>query len=113
MKRTPALNALFGHWRIVWMEQWDQDYVDLLESGFIKMCHDGHATFQFGTVTGYFHVNPKRAHFYCSWSGSQECEIACGEIYGTLEEEGKDGDLCGTIAFENGDESEYRAIRLI
>ncbi|ERL62594.1 hypothetical protein [Piscirickettsia salmonis] len=46
------------------------------------------------------------------WEGSQECDEAHGEIDGALDEEGRVGELCGRIAFLQGDESEYRAIRL-
>ena len=109
MKQPVTKKTISGHWRIVWMELWDQEYIDLEEPGYIRIGDDGCGEFQFGVVTGYFHANRNNAYFDSAWEGSQECDEAHGEINGTLDEEGKEGDLCGTIAFYEGDESEYRA----
>ncbi|RNC76808.1 hypothetical protein DA717_13835 [Piscirickettsiaceae bacterium NZ-RLO2] len=103
--------SLSGHWRIVWMELWDQEYVDLLEPGYIKIDEEGQGEFQFGVVRGFF-GNVAGICFDSLWEGSQECDEAHGEIDGALDEEDRVGELCGRIAFLQGDESEYRAIRL-
>lgn len=106
-----SLGSISGHWRIIWMEEWDQEYVNLVEPGYIRMDSQGNGEFQFGVVTGYFYTNPEKTHFDSTWEGSQECDEAQGEINGTIDEEGKEGELCGTISFWEGDASEYRAIR--
>lgn len=106
------LPSISGRWRIVWMEEWDQEYVDLVEPGYVHINNQGNGEFQFGVVTGYFHANPEKTYFDSKWEGSQECDEACGEIDGTIDEEGQEDTLCGTISFWEGDESEYRAIRL-
>jgi hypothetical protein len=111
MKQSPTKKIISGHWRIVWMELWDQEYVDLMEPGYIRIDNDGRGEFQFGVVTGSFQANPATTYFDSTWEGSQECDEARGEIYGTFDEQGKEGELCGTIAFWEGDESEYRAVR--
>jgi len=41
-----------GKWRIVEMEVWDQDYVDMEVPGFIRIGSDGTGRFQFGLVSG-------------------------------------------------------------
>ena len=41
-----------GNWRIVEMEVWDQDYVDMEVPGFIRIGSDGTGRFQFGLVSG-------------------------------------------------------------
>jgi len=41
-------HIISGHWRIIWMEEWDQDYIDLVEAGFIKISSDGSGEFLFG-----------------------------------------------------------------
>lgn len=105
--------SISGHWRIVWMEEWEQDYVDLVEPGYVRIDDKGYGDFMFGVVTGGFHVNPEKRHFDSKWEGSDECDEARGEIDGTIDEEGNEGNLCGTISFWNGDESDYRAVRLI
>ncbi|QHS26666.1 hypothetical protein [Piscirickettsia salmonis] len=45
--------SLSGHWRIVWMALWDQEYVDLIEPGYIKIDEEGQGEFQFGVVRGF------------------------------------------------------------
>lgn len=110
MKQSSA--TISGHWRIIWMEKWDQEYVDLVEPGYVCIDSQGNGEFQFGVVTGYFCVNPEKTYFDSAWEGAQECDEVRGEIDGTIEEKGQEGDLCGRIVFWEGDESEYRAIRL-
>ncbi len=109
--QSPVRNAVSGHWRIVWMELWDQEYIDLPGPGYIRIDNDGSGEFQFGAITGGFHTNPESACFDSTWEGSRECDEARGEIFGTLDAERKKGKLCSTIAFWEGHESEYRAIR--
>jgi hypothetical protein len=111
MMQSASKKTISGDWRIVWMELWDQEYVDLVEPSYIRISH-GRGEFQFGTVTGSFHTDSNSTYVDSTWEGSQECDEACGEIYGTLNEEGKEGDLCGTIDFWEGDQSEYRAVRV-
>jgi hypothetical protein len=41
-----------GTWRIIEMEQWDQDYIDLVVPGYIAFREDHVGKFQFGTVHG-------------------------------------------------------------
>ena len=40
----------FGEWRIVEMEQWDKDYIDLVVPGYFTVEKDGTGSFHFGTV---------------------------------------------------------------
>jgi hypothetical protein len=101
-------NPFKGRWRIVWMEMWDQDYVDLVEPGYIALDAKGYGQFQFGTVGGSFwHTDDDKTHLCSRWEGGAEMDEASGEIYGTIEE----GELRGEISFDNGDESEFRAVR--
>ncbi len=46
------LKPFTGKWRIVEMEAWDQDYVDMEVPGFIRIGSDGTGQFQFGLVSG-------------------------------------------------------------
>jgi hypothetical protein len=41
-----------GPWRIIEMEQWDQDYIDLVVPGYFSFREDHLGEFQFGTVHG-------------------------------------------------------------
>ncbi len=112
MKQSSA--TISGHWRIVWMKEWDQEYVDLVEPGYVRINSQGNGEFQFGVVIGYFHVNPEKTYFDSTWEGSQEYDEARGKIDGTIDidDEGHESKLSGTIAFLGGDKSKYRAIRL-
>ena len=98
---------LVGHWKIIWMEQWDQDFVDMDVPGHITIGDDGACHFQFGLVQGGFHIEPEDAYFDCDWGGSDECDEAFGDIHAAIEE----GELRGEISFHCGDESEFRAVR--
>ena len=101
-------HTITGHWRIIWMEEWDQDYIDLVDPGFIKISSDGSGEFLFGVVSGGFHINPNAVHFHSNWEGSMECDEARGSIDGNINQDGK---LVGSISFWDGDESEYQAIK--
>ena len=48
-KRT---NPFLGRWRVVAMEQWDRDYIDMVVPGYIAFEKDNLGHFQFGTVQG-------------------------------------------------------------
>jgi hypothetical protein len=48
-KRT---NPFLGHWRIIEMEQWDSDYIDMVVPGYVEFEKDGLGYFRFGTVQG-------------------------------------------------------------
>ena len=41
-----------GKWRIIDMEQWDLDYIDLVVPGYFYLDKDHIGNFQFGTVEG-------------------------------------------------------------
>jgi len=45
-------NPYFGTWRIIEMEQWDQNYIDLVVPGYFAFQEDNLGKFQFGTVHG-------------------------------------------------------------
>jgi hypothetical protein len=56
MARRPAFaKAFIGRWRIVEMDQWDNDYLDLVEPAFISFGIDDGA-FVFGAVKGWLDV---------------------------------------------------------
>ncbi len=104
---TNKNNLFKGRWKIIWMEQWDQEYVNLCKGGHITIDEKGNGEFQFGTVDGSFQIALGQTYFNSEWDGSAEMDEASGDIYGTLEGE----ELYGDISFYRGDESEYRAVR--
>jgi hypothetical protein len=100
-------NSLKGTWKIVWMEQWDQDYIDMVVPGHITFEAEGRGHFQFGCAEGSFDWPDGDSYFDSRWEGCDEMDEARGEIYAEIE----NGELRGTVEFDNGDESGFRAVK--
>jgi hypothetical protein len=100
-----------GKWRIIEMEQWDQDYIDLVVPGYIAFGDDNMGAFQFGTVEGAldYRIEPygtgERLEF--SWEGSDEMDPVSGRGWAIIQE----GQLQGRIYFHEGDDSEFVAVK--
>lgn len=47
------MNRFIGKWNIIEMEQWDKDYIDLVEPGYFSFDIDDQGHFVFGTVNGF------------------------------------------------------------
>ena len=78
-------NSLKGTWKIVWMEQWDQDYVDMVVPGHIAFEAEGRGYFQFGCTEGSFNWSGGDSYFDSRWEGCNEMDEARGEIYAEIE----------------------------
>lgn len=100
-------NPFKGRWKITWMEQWDQEFVNLCGAGHITIDEKGNGEFQFGAVQGSFQIALGQSYFNSEWDGCDEMDEASGDIYGTLEGD----ELQGDISFYRGDESEFRAVK--
>lgn len=106
------MKELRGQWKIVEMEQWDQDYIDLVEPGYIRFGSDQRGEFVFGTVQGFLDCRYSgkglslKAEF--SWDGSSEYDPVSGR--GWVEVTGKD-QIYGMLYFHLGDESWFKAIK--
>ena len=104
---TSASSRFTGRWKIVWMEMWDQDFVDEDVPGHVTFGEDGGGEFQFGYVQGTFAWSTSDDAVDALWEGNDEMDPAHGGIRCRLE----NGELHGTIAIFNGDESAFRAVR--
>jgi hypothetical protein len=105
------MKQFVGQWRIVEMEVWDQDYVDMEIPGFIRIDSKGTGQFQFGLVSGDIdgrveHYG-KIARFDFSWSGQEENDPVCGRGWTIIE----DGELRGRIHLHLADDSAFRAVK--
>jgi len=100
-----------GKWRIVEMEVWDQDYVDMEVPGFIRIGSDGTGEFQFGLVSGDIDGRVDLCggtpRFEFSWSGQDENDPACGRGWAVV----RSGELNGRIYLHLSDDSAFRAIK--
>lgn len=92
-----------GRWRITWMETWPQDYVDLVEPGYVRFTGT-EGEFMFGAVRGWLDVRysevERRVDF--SWQGDDEGDECCGRGWFVL---GDGGKAEGRLFIHMGDES--------
>ena len=103
---TPFL----GPWRIVWMSNWDQDFIDMEVPGHFTFDARRMGSFQFGLVQGEMDCRfegkpPRRVEF--TWEGNDECDEASGSGHAEI----VGGELHGQIQFHGSDGSEFRAVR--
>lgn len=104
------MKTFIGKWKITEMEQWDQEYIDLVEPGYFLFDKEGMGEFVFGTVSGFMDCrfssdkNIKRVEY--SWEGTSETDPACGRGWFELVEKDQ---LYGKLFIHNGDDSWVKA----
>jgi hypothetical protein len=103
-------NPFSGPWRIVWMSEWDQDYVDMDVPGHITFAADRSGSFQFGMVQGQMDCRPgqqptPRIDF--TWQGFDEGDELTGRGYAEI----VDGTLHGHLYIHLGEDSAFRAVK--
>lgn len=113
MTRKSAFAAAFkGRWRIAEMDQWDNDYLDLVEPAHITFSGAANGQFAFGAINASLDVRYGARHDAAcaefSWEGFDEGDPACGRGWATL---GTAGSLVGHIFIHNGDDSGFLAER--
>jgi hypothetical protein len=100
-----------GKWRIVEMEVWGQEYVDMEVPGYIRIGSDGTGQFQFGLVSGDMDGRVEQCgnapRFEFSWSGQEENDPVCGRGWAVIE----NGELNGRIYLHLADDSAFRAVK--
>lgn len=110
MARRPAFaKAFMGRWRIVEMDQWDDDYLDLVGPAFISYSPQDCA-FAFGAVKGWLDVRyGTRDGSACvefSWEGMNDADQASGRGWAAL---GTAGRLVGHLFIHDSDDSGFVA----
>jgi hypothetical protein len=102
-------SAFLGRWKIVAMELWEQDFVDLEEPGHITFNKGGSGGFHFGCVDAsldwQYETSIDRVDF--TFDGCDEGDQVNGR--GWAKNEGKQ--MVGQIVFHMGDESGFKASR--
>lgn len=104
-------NPFLGSWRIVEMECWDREYIDLVVPGHITFAKDNLGSFQFGTVQGWLDCrregrgDEERVEF--SWEGQNDNDPGCGRGWAVL----KGTELHGRLYIHCGDDSWFKAIK--
>jgi len=108
-KKPAKTNPFLGRWRIVSMDQWDQDFVDEEEEGYIEFDDSGMGSFHFGYVHSYMDCQLTTRDGVpavdWSWDGNDEMDAAQGRGWAVI----KDDELRGMIFFHCGDDSGFVA----
>ena len=105
------VNPYSGKWRIIEMEMWDQDFIDLETEGHFTFDKDELGSFQFGAVQGQIDYRiediggSERLEF--SWEGNDENDLASGRGWVIIEGD----EINGKIYFHMGDSSWFKAKR--
>ncbi|PSJ47650.1 hypothetical protein C7H85_02125 [Zobellella endophytica] len=103
------MKEFLGKWKIVEMEQWDQEYIDLVEPGYIRFDKDDLGNFVFGTVRGEIdcrYTEKPQPKLEFSWEGNSECDPASGRGWAIIE---KKNEIYGMLYIHLGDESWFKA----
>ena len=103
----PPASEVLGRWRIVEIEGWDTDYVDMLGPGHIQLDRDG-GNIEFGAVQIGLDCCCSKTGAHFTFQGSDEGTEVSGEGDADLAE---DGSLTGEIRFHNGDDMPFIARR--
>ncbi|MBW1753350.1 MAG: hypothetical protein JRJ46_09650 [Deltaproteobacteria bacterium] len=102
-------NYYIEKWRIVEMEHWDKDYIDLVVPGYIRFDKGGLGEFQFGVVYGSMdyrienYSEFERIEF--SWEGQDETDSVRGRGWAMI----KDNKLQGGLFIHDSDDSWFIA----
>jgi hypothetical protein len=106
------VTAPVGRWRIVEMDLWDEEDVDLVAPGFIEFHPDHRGSLGFIAVQGGIDWRETSRHgrsgLEFSWEGFDESDPVTGRGWAVLED---DGSLRGHIYFHLGDDSGFRGKR--
>lgn len=104
-------SSMSGKWRILEMDLWDREALDLLGPAFIEFQPDGTGSFGFIAVHGWIDWRPAATATSAvefSWEGSDEGDQVTGRGWAAIQ---GDGSVDGHIYFHLGDDSGFRAER--
>lgn len=109
MSKAKKESPFVGHWRIVSMTGWDQDFVNAEVEGYFEFDHKGMGDFQFGYVSGNigYQLTERDGKPAIEWTfeGMDEMDPCSGHGWAVLEGD----ELHGMIFFHQGDDSEFVA----
>ena len=110
-KKSQPAAPLLGQFRIIWMDLWDQDFVNEEVEGYFEFKKDSKGEFHFGYVHGVTDFRPGtkdgKPCVEFTWEGNDEMDSAMGSGWAVI-----DGDeIEGMLFFHRGDESGFRATR--
>jgi hypothetical protein len=105
------VRRLAGRWRIVEMDLWDQDAIDLVGLAFIEFGTGGRGRLRFVAVEGDLDSRHSEREgmpsVEFSGEGNDDCDPVSGRGWACLD---ADGSLRGRIFVHAGDDSGFRAL---
>ncbi len=105
----PSAKPFVGRWRIIEMELWDRDYIDIDGPGHITIRNGGLGEFQFGTVVATINYQIERRgvdeRLEFTWEGTSEMDPASGRGWAEL----RANELRGRLFIHLGDDSGFTA----
>ena len=104
----PAECEILGRWRIVEADQWDREYLDLVEPAFIRFDRDSLGELAFGIVTAGLDLAYARTVVFFTFEGTDEGDEVSGS--GSAKPT-QDGALEIELSFHNGDDAVLKAKR--
>lgn len=80
------MTGIAGTWRIIWMETWPQDFVDLVEPGYFRFDEERLGNFAFGAVRGDidYRISDDQTRVDFSWHGDDDGRPISGRGWFTL-----------------------------
>ncbi len=103
---------LIGRWRLTWMSNWDNEFMDAESPAFIEFKPDGRGEFHFGYVHCGIDWRPEqrqsRPGCAFTFDGSDEMDPTRGRGWAVVQD---DGTLKGHLYFHQGDDSGFLAER--
>lgn len=107
-KVSSFAKAFAGHWRIVEMDNWDSDLLDLVEEAHLTVGGKSDGKIAFGALKGFLDVSyGSRDGSACaefSWEGHDENDSSCGRGWAMI---GTASRLVGHLYIHNGDDSAF------
>ena len=104
-------NPYIGKWRIIEMEMWDQDFIDMETEGHFLFEDDDLGSFQFGLVQGQIDYRVEKMgeieRLEFSWEGQDENDATSDRGWALI----KNDHLEGRFYFHLGDDSWFKAKR--
>ncbi len=111
MAKTKAKSPFVGHWHIVSMTEWDDEYIHEETQAFIEFDANSTGEFQFGYVQGGIDyrltTRDGQPAVEWTWEGNDEMDPASGRGWAVLAGD----ELHGMIFFHQGDDSGFVAKR--
>ena len=88
-------NPYIGKWRIIEMDMWDQDFIDMETEGHFLFEKDDLGSFQFGLVQGQIDYKIEKIgeieRLEFSWEGQDENDAASGRGWAVIKNDHLEG----------------------